>query len=271
MRARLTYILALAAAVVSPLGAQTVIRYQDFSSQAGLTVTDGVVVNGSIVLASDRQDRRGAFFTTAQHDVTDFSAVFQFRITSPGGISDGTAAGADGLAFVIQRAGAAQIGSFGSGLGYGGIANSLAVEFDTFRNSNDPSSNHIGVNTGGNMTSLTTVDIATAFDNGTLWTVWVDYNGTTLEVRISDGVTRPTGEATLAYNVNLNTVLGGSTAHIGFTAATASAFGNHEVLSFAFTDTFQANGLAVPEPSTYALMGLGLAVVGWSAWRRRRS
>jgi hypothetical protein len=270
MRARLTYVLVLAAAISAPMGAQTVIRYSDFSSQTGLTVTDGVVVNGALVLASDRQDRRGAFFTTAQQDVTDFSAVFQFRISSPGGISDGTAAGADGLAFVIQRAGAAQIGSFGSGLGYGGIGNSLAVEFDTFRNSNDPDSNHIGVNTGGNMTSLTTVGVGTAFDNGIVWTVWVDYNGTALEVRASQDAIRPSS-ATLAYSVNLTSVLGGSAAHVGFTAATASAFGNHEVLNFAFSDTFQTNGLAVPEPSTYALMGLGLVVVGWSAWRRRRS
>jgi hypothetical protein len=91
-----------------------------------------------------------------------------------------------------------------------------------------------------------------------------------LEVRASQDAIRPSS-ATLAYSVNLNSVLGGSAAHIGFTAATGSAFGNHEVLSFAFSDTFQTNGLAVPEPSTYALMGLGLVVVGWSAWRRRRS
>lgn len=273
MRARLTLSLVLAAAILSPLGAQTVIRYQDFSSQSGLTLNEAVASGGTIMLASSQRDRKGSFFTTTQYDVSDFSAVFQFRISSPGGISDGIAAGADGLAFVIQRTGATALGSFGEGLGYGGIANSAIVEFDTYKNNspvNDPDSNHIGFNTGGSTTSLTTVGVANAFDNGTVWTVWVDYNGTTLEVRISDAATRPTGEATLAYNVNLSSVLGGSTAYFGFTAATASAYGNHEVLNFAYSDAFETNGLAVPEPSTYALMGLGMVVVGWSVWRRRQ-
>lgn len=269
MHARLTLSLVLAAAILSPLGAQTVIRYSDFTSTTGLTLNDAGASGGTIMLASSQRDRRGSFFTTTQYDVSDFSAVFQFRISSPGGISDGISAGADGLAFVIQRAGATALGSFGAGIGYEGIANSAIVEFDTFKNSNDPDSNHIGFNTGGSTTSLTTVGVANAFDNSSIWTVWVDYNGTTLEVRISDGMTRPSGEADLAYNVNLTSVLGGSAAHIGFTAATASAYGNHEVLNFAFSDTFQTNGLAVPEPSTYALMGLGLAVIGWSVWRRR--
>lgn len=273
MRVRLTLSLVFAAATLSPLGAQTVIRYTDFTSQSGLTLNDAVASDGTIMLASSQRDRRGSFFTTAQYDVSDFSAVMQFRISSPGGISDGIAAGADGLAFVIQRTGATALGSFGSGIGYEGISNSVIVEFDTYKNNspvNDPSSNHIGINTGGSNTSLTTANVANAFDNGTLWTVWVDYNGSALEVRASQDGFRPS-TATLAYNVNLTSVLGGSTAHLGFTAATASAYGNHEVLSFAFTDTFQTNGLAVPEPSTYALMGLGLAVVGWSVWRRRRS
>lgn len=272
MRARLTLSLVLAAATVFPLGAQTVIRYTDFSSQSGLTLNDAVASGGTIMLASSQRDRRGSFFTSAQYDVSNFSAVFQFRISSPGGISDGIAAGADGLAFVIQRTGATALGSFGSGIGYEGIANSAIVEFDTYKNNspvNDPDSNHIGFNTGGSTTSLTTVGVANAFDNGTVWTVWVDYNGTALEVRASQDGNRP-ASATLAYNVDLTSVLGGSNAHIGFTAATASAFGNHEVLNFAFADTFQTNGLAVPEPSTYALMGLGLALVGWTVWRRRR-
>lgn len=280
MRARLTLSLVLAAAILSPLGAQTVIRYTDFTSQSGLTLNDAVASDGTIILASSQRDRKGSFFTTAQYDVSNFSAVFQFRISSPGGDSDGISAGADGLAFVIQRAGATALGSFGEGLGYEGISNSLAVEFDTYRNNsqnslaNDPDSNHIGINTGGSITSLATVGVATAFDNSSaetlkVWTVWVDYNGSALEVRASPDGNRPL-TATLAYSVNLSSVLGGSTAYIGFTGATGSAYGNHEVLNFAFFDTFEANGLAVPEPSTYALMGLGLVVVGWSVWRRRQ-
>ena len=271
MRARLTYVLVLATAILSPLGAQTVIRYQDFSSQGGLTLNDAVAADGTIMLASSQRDRRGSFFTSAQYDVSNFSAVFQFQISSPGGISDGIAAGADGLAFVIQRTGATALGSFGSGIGYEGIANSIAVEFDTYRNNspiNDPDSNHIGINAGGSVTSVATTGIGTAFDNGIVWTVWVDYNGSALEVRASQDGFRPS-TATLAYNVNLTSVLGGSTAYLGFTAATASAYGNHEVLNFAFSDTFETNGLVVPEPSTYALMGLGLVVVGWSILRRR--
>ncbi|MCW5547348.1 MAG: PEP-CTERM sorting domain-containing protein [Opitutaceae bacterium] len=36
-------------------------------------------------------------------------------------------------------------------------------------------------------------------------------------------------------------------------------------------DNLMLNFTAVPEPSTYALMALGLAFVGWSVWRRRRA
>ncbi len=38
-----------------------------------------------------------------------------------------------------------------------------------------------------------------------------------------------------------------------------------------YGQSLMLNFVPVPEPSTYALLGLGLGVVAWSAWRRRRS
>jgi hypothetical protein len=71
----------------------------------------------------------------------------------------------------------------------------------------------------------------------------------------------------LSANVNLATVLGSTNAFVGFTSGTGSAYGNHDILTWEFRDTFNpivtppGTG-AVPEPSTYGLMGaLGLIVV----------
>jgi hypothetical protein len=55
------------------------------------------------------------------------------------------------FAFVIQGEGLNALGNNGKALGYGGINNSLAVEFDTYFNNeeNDPYENHISVQTRG--------------------------------------------------------------------------------------------------------------------------
>ncbi|MBX3736566.1 MAG: PEP-CTERM sorting domain-containing protein [Candidatus Didemnitutus sp.] len=269
------FALCILATLAGRAEAQTVL-YRDFTSTTGLSLNSAQVSNGAILLAQNQQDRSGSFFTTSSYNVSGFSAAFEFRISSPGGISDGIAAGADGLAFVIQRAGATALGGSGEALGYGarggtnGIGNSVAVEFDTFKNSWDPDSNHIGIDTNGNLTSLATAGVSSAFDNGTNWTVWVDYNGTVLEVRASQNGVRPTA-ALLSQSINIANTIGGSTAFVGVTGATGSAFGKHEVLSFAFSDTYLSGGVSVvPEPSTYVLFALGLGFIGVACWRRRR-
>ncbi|MEI8203117.1 MAG: LamG-like jellyroll fold domain-containing protein, partial [Bacteroidota bacterium] len=62
------------------------------------------------------------------------------------GSSDG---GADGIAFVLQPL-ATNLGASGGGLGYAGITPSIAVEYDTYQNSSDPSADHVSIQPNGN-------------------------------------------------------------------------------------------------------------------------
>ena len=55
----------------------------------------------------------------------------------------------DGFAFVIQTASPTALGNGFGGIGYAGIPNSLAVEFDTFADTWDPNANHVAVQSCG--------------------------------------------------------------------------------------------------------------------------
>jgi Legume lectin domain len=76
---------------------------------------------------------------------TGFFTYFKFQIhtaaicCTPG----------DGFAFVIQTASSTALGSGFGGIGYAGIPNSLAIEFDTFQNTWDPNANHVAVQSCG--------------------------------------------------------------------------------------------------------------------------
>ncbi len=245
---------------------------------------DGTVLR----LATAHSNDAGSAFTTAPLNVSaGFSTSFNFRITNPGGDSDsGTNghAGADGLVFVVQRSGPTALGSSGEGLGYLGIAPSVGVEFDTWQNTNrgDPNSSHVGVDTGGSVTSLATANVVNPWlDNGAKWTAWVDYNGSVLEVRASQNGIRP-ATALLSQTINVANTIGGNTAYVGFTASTGGAYENHDLLSWVFSDTFLAGGLtlyswsgsgawtdtarwnpgAIPGASDVALISAGSANVG---------
>jgi hypothetical protein len=112
------------------------------------------------------------------------------------------------------------------------------------------------------------------FNNGEIWNAWVDYNGSTslLEVRWSMSTTRP-GASQLSHTVNLTAVLGQNTAFLGFTSATGSGWGNHDILSWQYRDSFNPiDPMAVPEPATW-ISGLMAVVVtaGVQSRRRRRA
>jgi len=107
-------------------------------------------------------------------------------------------------------------------------------------------------------------------NNGAIWNAWVDYNGVTdlLEVRLSESSTRP-ASAILSMTRDLVTDLGTTNAFVGFSSGTGAAFANHDVLSWTFIDNYQPIG-SVPEPATLALLGIGLAGLGFGRRKRTR-
>jgi uncharacterized repeat protein (TIGR01451 family) len=145
----------VAMCATTPLLAQSP-GFTDFSSATNLTPLGNAVVpfnNGSaniLRLNPDQTSQVGAaWFNIKQPVANGFTTTFTFQITHAG-------FPADGIAFVIQNApaGVAALGGGGGNIGYNGIPNSLAVEFDTYANggpgpNNDPNANHVGVQSCG--------------------------------------------------------------------------------------------------------------------------
>jgi Bacterial lectin len=216
-----------------------------------------------------------AWFNTAQPLQNGFSTSFQFQFTNPSGTP------ADGIAFVIQNASTGLhaigfTGGNGGALGYGdqdastnpstgeGIPNSLAIEFDTFQNTWDPSSggsiSHVAVQscaTGPNTShhgqlcspngSNSTLGAATVVPDlvaqGAVHSVTITYalacstcspatTSNNIHVILDNVDIYPSG-----VPVNLSSLgLGaGNTAFVGFTGATGGSFEDQDILNWIFT------------------------------------
>ncbi|CAI5988502.1 unnamed protein product [Closterium sp. NIES-64] len=102
-----------------------------------------------------------------------FSSSFSFTLTRP------AASGSEGFAFVVAFDATPPTTPVAGGMGYAGMgARSVAVEFDTSMDAgnSDPDSNHVGINTGGNATSVVTAKHSTPLNDGTPKHVWIDYD-----------------------------------------------------------------------------------------------
>ncbi len=205
-------------------------NYNNFSSTAGLTLSGAATkIGNEIAVTPDELFSAGSVFTNAAIAInsnTSFQTAFTARI----GGGSGTG-GADGMTFTIQNApaGAAAIGETGGGLGYSGIASSVAIELDTYQNAGDINGNHVSVVVGSTFNSIASVPVPFDLNNDQPVYVWIDYNGPVnqLAVYLSQTNAKPVA-ATLVTDLDLAATVG-TRARFGFTAGTGGLDNIHRV------------------------------------------
>jgi hypothetical protein len=221
-------------------------------------VKNAVLLEDRLRLTIDQPDQIGAAWLPTKQPVQGgFDATFQWQISR----TVDPRRGADGFAFVIHNANlpfpGLAVGDGGSGMGFTGIPNSLAAEFDTLQNHpgdfvegkrGDPNDNHISVQTRGMLPNSGDSDFSLGFTtqgppaipllaDGRMHSTKVAYVSGTLRIFLDD-LTKPV----LTVPVDLGTTLSldNGQAWVGFTAATGKRSQTHDIRSFSYVGTADA-------------------------------
>lgn len=185
----------------------------------GITAT-GMKTNGNsaigpgfLQITDGSKNVAGSAWYTTPLNVTSFSTQFTFQESWAQG---------SGFTFALQNSGTTALGSTGSGLGYVGIPNSVAVDF-RLQDANGKSVSQLGLMVNGVQTG-TMVNLASYgidLHSSDTFKVGITYDGTTLSVTITDTTT---GKAvTQTYAVNIAAIVGSTTAYAGFTGGSSTS------------------------------------------------
>jgi hypothetical protein len=200
----------------------------------GFAGTQGVMIlNGSTDLDDSRLqvtngalNEAGSAWYYQPVNVQSFTTQFSFQLSNPAG---------NGVTFAIQGNNSAALGNAGAGLGYQGIANSVAIKFD-FSTTVGNGTDSTGLYENGTVPTIPAIDLSSTginLANDDPMTVQLAYNGTILSMIITDQVT---GAAySTSWTVNIPSIVGGNTAYVGFTGGTGSGSSSQKILNWVYT------------------------------------
>ena len=186
----------------------------------------------------------------------DFSN--DFTIYYQNNFGDRDASGADGMALVFKTTPDAAIGELGGYLGYGGINNSLIVEFDTWRNGDlgDPFYDHLAIMKNGNASHNSADNLAgpvqassssANIEDGNFHDVKVQWDATAQVLSVFFECEL---RLTLTEDIK-NTIFGGdNSVFFGFVGSTGGARNRQEVC---FNSISFVENLVVPENENICL------------------
>src|SRR5690606_34897175 len=187
-----------------------------------------------IQLTPNSGNKRGTAWTRGQ---VDFTEDFMFSMKVNLGSNTG---GADGLAVVFHNSsqGTAAKGAVGGGLGAQGIANGIALELDTHRNStaphNDPVADHGTIRRTSNWAALSgTAPLNPTVSNvkdGNWHELKVYWSATTSTLNYTFDGNQVTSYAFPVTGTNsIASILGGTKAYFGYTGSTGLLFNDQRI------------------------------------------
>jgi hypothetical protein len=230
--------------------------YANFNSTAGLVLQEHAgPIDGKLRIspAIAGLGYGGVWLDRKQPIKEGFSTTFQIQIT------DKHSSGGDGMAFVIQNASKPALGQTGQGLGYGGVTNQFVIHFDNYHWGDHPTAgryDEIAVlaaaspteplyNVAGNF--MASANKQVTYSDGAVHTVRIVYVPGNLQVFLDD-LESPL--MTVIVNLSKMVDLDNGRAWVGFTAASGADWQNHDLVSWAFDSSEDANqALTTPFPS----------------------
>jgi fibronectin-binding autotransporter adhesin len=215
-------------------------------------------ITNDVLTLTDNESNQGrfAFFQSPQtiSDTAGFTASFTY---TPSGDKI-----ADGVSFVIENdpRGSNAIGGTGGALGYSGITNSGAVEFNIYSGATIGTAFGTASNPLPGNTSVSPV----ALGSGDPIDVTLMYSKDALTEKLTDP-TAGTTSTTTFNNVDFNSLLGGNTGYVGFTGSTGGSKSTQTISNFSFeslaTSTWNNAILAANGTSSNLQVGVGNAVI----------
>jgi len=209
------------------------------------------IADGTATLTTTSGWQATSIFHDTPQDITRFRAQFDY--------ADVSTLGADGISFTLHNdpRGVYARGSTGHNRGYGGqhegIDDSVAVLFNLWQGSGIWLGTDGVAPSGGAANHDPTGDVDLRSGHPIRTTLDYDHATSTLSLALLDLTTGDAFEK--AYTVDVPTVVGDTTAHVGFTGGTGGGFALQTISNFSFS-------AAGPLATTVADEGTNIVVAG---------
>ncbi len=208
------FTIALTGTGVAPPPTTPFINFGTGFTADALMLTDPVkVAGGALQLTAGPSSAASSAFYPTPVPTASFTTDFTFQLLDPT---------AEGITFTIQGDGPNAVGAGGGGLGYQGLAKSIAVKFD-LKDTAGEGVDSTGIYVNGAAPTVPATSLASSgidLHSGHVFDLRLTYDGTTMTINLTDTVTNAVWTTQVAEDIPA--IVGVSTAYFGFTAGSGT-------------------------------------------------